>query len=41
VTVVVAQGTSASPLRPFEPRGVAIDKPLCDLKSWNNHRSIE
>jgi hypothetical protein len=40
VTVVVVQGLSASPLGPFEPRGVAIDKPLCDPQSWNNHRSI-
>lgn len=32
---------SASPLGPFEKKGIIIDNTGCDPMSWNNHGSIE
>lgn len=37
----LSYATSASPLGPFEHRGVIIDNARCDPSSWNNHGSIE
>lgn len=36
----LAYATSASPLGPFEKRGILIDNTGCDPQSWNNHGSI-
>ena len=36
----LSYATSASPLGPFEKRGVLIDNTGCDPQSWNNHGSI-
>lgn len=37
----LAYATSASPLGPFEYRGIIIDNAKCDPQSWNIHGSIE
>lgn len=36
----LAYATSASPLGPFEKRGILIDNTGCDRETWNNHGSI-
>lgn len=33
--------TAASPLGPFEKRGIIVDNTGCDPETWNNHGSIE
>lgn len=37
----LAYAASASPLGPFEYRGIIIDNAKCDPQSWNIHGSIE
>jgi hypothetical protein len=37
----LSYATSASPLGPFEHRGVVIDNAECDPSTWNNHGSIQ